>query len=226
MCTVQIKLSLAEASERKWSEVEIPDAVVDLFHSDVLPGEDVADAEAGLIGPLAPVALESYASCLANAPDFEVAGVLHLRELRGVVAIGCGVARRGRFVVERLVRTLVVVLGTKAVKLALLATEVGCWRARGFLLERSVKALMATILLRRRGLNEFRPNAQTNPPNLQARETGDGLCGEGHSIVGANDLWETVLTKELGKYRLGGLVFRREQGATLKGKAAASVVDR
>ena len=101
MCTVQIKLSLAEASERKWSEVEIPDAVVDLFHSDVLPGEDVADAEAGLIGPLAPVALESYASCLANAPDFEVAGVLHLRALRGVVVIGCGVARRGRFVVER-----------------------------------------------------------------------------------------------------------------------------
>ena len=59
-----------------------------------------------------------------------------------------------------------------------------------------------------------------------AREAGEGLSRDGHAIVRANDSWELVLQKQLGKHRLVGLVPSQEQGAAIKGKAAEFVVDR
>jgi len=59
-------------AELERSEVYLPDAVVDLFESDILAGERVGDAD--------PVMFPADAAVATDEPDFEVTGILERRK--------------------------------------------------------------------------------------------------------------------------------------------------
>ena len=67
-------------------------------------------------------------------------------------------------------RSLVVELLDKIVELGLLLQTVHACRARGFIFQSEMHALMATILLRMTGLDSFDGDAQAQPPD---REFGE-----------------------------------------------------
>ena len=69
-----------------------------------------------------------------------------------------------------------------------------------FLLERSVHALVSAVLFRMTGLDEFRIDPESDPPDRETTQSSNGRGGEGHSIVGANDFGKSVLLEEAAKY--------------------------
>lgn len=47
---------------------------------------------------------------------------------------------------------------------------------------------MTPVLLRTAGINAFGPNAQADPPDGKAAETGQARRGEGRTVIGADGL--------------------------------------
>ncbi len=94
-------------------------------------------------------------------------------------------ARRGRIEVgrrplpERLVRPLLVIVTAERVEARLLLIGVGGRRPRGLLLERTMHALMAPVLLRRGGPDEMRLDAELEPPGRKARQSACALEPKG-----------------------------------------------
>ena len=169
-----------ESAEQHRAEVERPDTVVDFLESHVLVEQAVADVD--------PAILPADAAVLADLSDFEVSGVLGLRQAIGETARRGLVELCGRSALKRLVRPLVVELESEGVKEALLGTGVS-GRGPGRLgLEGSVHALVPSVLLGMGGLYQLRADAQADPPDREAREAADGRGGgKRHAVVGADD---------------------------------------
>src|SRR3954468_24210323 len=79
--------------------------------------------------------------------DFVPAGVLRLLDVIGKLFRRGDVERSRSALLERLVRSLLVVLAPEGVESALLRLHVSRWRAYSFLLQRQMESLVATILL-------------------------------------------------------------------------------
>src|ERR1035437_1508090 len=72
---VELFVALVEASQQQRTKMEIPDPVVDLLEPDVLVDQRMADVE--------PALLPADSAVSTDAPDLEVAGVLHARYYGG-----------------------------------------------------------------------------------------------------------------------------------------------
>src|SRR5674476_701714 len=68
---VELFVALVEAAQQQRTKMEIPDPVVDLLEPDVLVDQRMADVE--------PALLPADSAVSTDAPDLEVAGVLHAR---------------------------------------------------------------------------------------------------------------------------------------------------
>ena len=97
--SVELPVVLVESAKQDGTEVERPDAVIDLLQADILLDDAGADVD--------PAFLPADAAVAADAADFEVAGILQRREPLGVRARGGLVERGGGLVAEPLVRPLV-----------------------------------------------------------------------------------------------------------------------
>jgi hypothetical protein len=66
-------------------------------------------------------------------------------------------------------------------------------RTRGFLLQRSVHALMNPVLLRMTWLDELGVDTELDPPHQRIRETGQCVGCERGSVVGSDSLRQATL---------------------------------
>ena len=103
-----------------------------------------------------------------------------------------------RFLVQCFVRAFVVVLVTKPIEPDLLGAQIGARGTRGLGFQRPMHPLMAPVLLRGRGGDQFREDPEPNPPDGQRGQAPERGSGEGHAIVGPDDPRQAVLLEEAG----------------------------
>lgn len=188
MVVLNAEKSFVQSPETKWSEVDIPNAVVDLLETDVLTSESVGDAH--------PVLIPANSTVATDEPDLEVPRVLDGWQRLREAAVGGSIDRSGRFLTEGLMGPFEVVLLAEGVEAPLLSLQVaGGWTSR-LGLERSVHPLVSTVLLRVGGFDELGVNPETDPPDGESREATERGGGEGYPVVGADDPRKTVLLKE------------------------------
>ena len=94
---------------------------------------------------------------------------------------------------QRLMRTLAIVLLLEPIKVVLLALM--GWLRCNVLFKGSVHAFMAPILAGLARLNPFRADAQLNPPLRQLTDPTDGQRSKGRTVVSADGLRQSILTK-------------------------------
>ena len=100
-------------------------------------------------------------------------------------------------------RSCTLVLGDKVVEGQLLRCEVRARREGGPALEGEVEALMAAVEVGTAGEDEFRADAETDPPDVKAGEAADGLGGEGGAVIGADGFGQAELAEDTLKDGLG-----------------------
>lgn len=180
--------SFVHSPETKWPEVDIPDAVVDFFETDVFTSQGVGDAH--------PVFIPANAAVATDEPDLEVPRITDRGQLLGKSATRSGVDRSGGLLSEGLMGPFEVVLLAKGVEAPLLGLEVAGGWSGGLGLESSVHPLVSTVLLGMGGLDKLRINAKTDPPNRESREATQRGGGEGHAIVGTDDPGKAVVLEK------------------------------
>lgn len=168
-------IGLVEPTEVDGAEVDGPDAVADLLEGDGVLFEQAADED------LSPVPAKGGVS--RYPADLEVPRVLQGLRVVGEGLGGGSVDGRRGLHVERLVGSLVVIDSTELVEPTLLSTEVRPWRRSGPLLERSVHAFMAAVLLRLTRFDELGSDAERDPPDRELGESCDGRGSEGMAVV-------------------------------------------
>lgn len=102
---------LAKAAELQWSEVDVPQLVIDFFPADVL-----SDSCAGGIHP---AFVPANAPASANVSDFESIGILEADDGRRHGTLRRVISRRSRVHLQRFVWSLEVELGNEQSELAL-----------------------------------------------------------------------------------------------------------
>lgn len=106
---------------------------------------------------------------------------------------------RRRLLPQRFVRALVVEEVPEGVELFLLPGEIcrggpGCPALQG-----PVHPLVAGILLGMSRFDEFRVDAQPDPPDRQPGQAPQRGGGKGSAVVGADDPWQSVSRKRNSK---------------------------
>ena len=139
------------------AEIHIPESIIDFLQANLEFGEEVADVHPRMVPPNAPVPTDQ--------PALVVARIREGRQGCGLRARRGGVAAGGRGIVQRFVRPDRVGLAAEGVKAARLGGRVGRRRARGGGFQGPVHAFVAPVLFRMRGLDEFGPDAEPNPPD-------------------------------------------------------------
>jgi hypothetical protein len=125
------------------------------------------------------------------------------------------------------VRSFDVELVHEGIELGLLLQAVEAGRVSCFLFERQVHALMAAILLRPAGLDEFDGNTEPEPPGGQPGEVEHGIgTGEGDAVVGANRLGQAALGERPLGCREGQLLTVDSSASHKKQEARGMVGDR
>jgi hypothetical protein len=122
------------------------------------------------------------------------------------------------------VRSLVVVDAPPVVEGELLGAEVGARRPSRFALEVAVHALVARVLLRFAGLDEFGCNAEGDPPDGELGEAAPRSGSEGNAIVGADALRQTELTEEMPETAQGYLKIKAQHAAAFEQEARVAVL--
>ena len=197
--------------------VDIPDSIADFFESNVLPLEQMREGHA--------LACPPEASVAAHESLLKVSGILDRRKPGRKLPRRRLVSRSGRLLVEGFVRAFFVELFTEVIEAALLAAQCRGRRPCGLLLEGLVHTLMSAVLFGVTGFDEFGIDAEADPPDGESTQSADGGGGEGHSVIGANDLGKPVLLEEAAKDGLGALVCGRTQTMTTDDETRASIGD-
>ena len=92
-------------------------------------------------------------------------------------------------------RTHRIVFLAKEIEALLLPAAGRCRWSRGRSLERPVHALVSAVLLGGRGLDQLGIDPEADPPATQLRKPRECSRGEGHAVVSAENLRESVLLK-------------------------------
>src|SRR6266851_5952100 len=208
-------VTLAQAPETQRPKVNVPDAVRDLFQADIFPDADGGDVHPPAVPPNAAVG--------ADVADFEAIRVLERWQPVRHRPVRRGVAGRRRLLIERLVRALVVELLPKSIEAALLRGEAARRRARGLGLQGAVHAFMPAVLLWAAGLDEFRQDAQADPPRRKLRQAGQRGGGKRHAVVSANPRRQPILPEQPREDRFGLVDGRRAQRLTAQEITAEAV---
>src|SRR5256884_9493679 len=95
--------------------------------------------------------------------------------------------------------SLGVVAIAKPIEAPLLRGEGAPRWARGLGLERLVHPLVPPVLLRMRGLDELRMNAEADPPHGEGREAAQGPRGKRRAVIVADPLWEATAPERTPK---------------------------
>src|SRR5215470_14684506 len=98
-------------------------------------------------------------------------------------------------------RTHIVVLAPEPVQDPLLSPTIRLGRANG-LFQRTVHALVPSVLLRMSRLDSLWHNPQLDPPHRKPRQAGDRTRCKGRAIIGADGPGHTVLAKRRLEDRL------------------------
>src|SRR6202008_4231533 len=122
------------------------------------------------------------------------------------------------------VRAHGVVLVAKDVEALLLAAGARRRRPRRRAFERAVHALVPAVLLGVRGLDQLRINPEPDPPDAQLRQASQRARGEGHAIIGAENLRQTILLEEPGEHRPTLHRGRAAEAATAEQVAAIAIL--
>src|SRR3970282_1910918 len=130
--------AFVEAPEAAVVKVDVPEAVVDRFEADVLLQQSVADGHA--------MAMPADAAVAADAPHFEMAGILGREQPRRKRGGRWTIDGRRRPLPVRFMRTLLIVQRPPARETGLLrAARRGRW-PRGLSFKRAMHAFVAGIL--------------------------------------------------------------------------------
>src|SRR5262249_36096192 len=163
---------------------------------------------------------------LAAYPPHRVIGVVpRFFDVIRVWPCRCAVAASGRGLVKCLVRSLVVVMHTEAVEAALLLLRGCSWRARRLLLERTVNALVPSILVRSTRFNALELDPELDPFDRQPAQPTRPIRCKRRSVVRANRPRQPELAERPSEARLHSLRGRRHDPAGNQ-KAAVGVADR
>ena len=119
-----------------------------------------------------------------------------------------------------------VVFVAEAGEAVLLATSRGCGWDRGLLFEGAVHAFVSSILLGVGRLDEFGKDAQSDPPDRQPGEPGEGGGGsKGGAVVGTDDAGQAVFAEEPVENGLGELRLRGVECLAAQQEATVSIDD-
>src|SRR3972149_2801128 len=158
--------AFVEAPEAAVVKVDVPEAVVDRFEADVLLQQSVADGHA--------VAMPADAAVAADAPHFEMAGILGREQPRRKRVGRWPIDGRRRTLLERFLRALLMVQRPPARETGLLrAARRGRW-PRDLSFKRAMHAFVAGILFGVPRLDELRYDAELDPPDRQRRQPRQG----------------------------------------------------
>jgi hypothetical protein len=124
---------------------------------------------------------------------------------------------------QRFVRAFVVELVEEAVESSLLSPAGGRWRPGGFGFQRTMHTFMAAVLFGVGRLDQLRVDAQSDPPDRESGEPSDRAGGEGRAVVGADDLWQSELTKQAPKDCLCSLEGWAEQRLAAQDVSAEAI---
>src|SRR6266540_2585622 len=173
-----------------------------------------------------PLRIPANASVGTDSPDFEVAWVLQRGQPLGVRTWRRAVEGCGRFLTQRLVGALLVVLATESVEASLLRRKVGLRRAGRLFLESAMHPFMTGVLLGMGRLDQNGQDAQPDPPDRQGREPSDGDGGKGSSVIRANRQGKAVFPEQPLEGLLALLRRARAQSLTTQEVSAQRVGSR
>src|SRR6267142_1581187 len=148
---------VVDAAKIDVGEADDPIAIVSLGNSNRLADQHLADEHA-ISAPL-DIAARTHPAhgVIGIVPGFLDA--IGVRSRRG------GVPACRRLLVERFMRPVVIVVFAEAIEASLLLPRGRGGRSRGLLLERAVKALMPSVLLRTARINALEFDAELHPFN-------------------------------------------------------------
>ncbi len=129
---------------------------------------------------------------------------------------------RWRRLPQRLVRTAAVVIRTKKVERALLIRRRLLRRSSGLFVERPMKALVTTILLRLPGLDSLVSDTELNPPDAERRESADRRRRERSAVVRANGARQSELAERTLEVLADGLMTGHSEAVSVKVDVAFS----
>src|SRR5258708_6157514 len=113
-----------------------------------------------------------------------------------------------------LVRRLVVVLAGERIEGALLSRERAAGRANRAGFQRLVHAFVGGVVLGGGGSRALVLDAEAHPPDVELREAVNAGGGKGHTVVGADRVWQAVHAKGLLEAGPHADAFRGEQALT------------
>ena len=175
-----LDISFIKSSQTHRPEINVPHAIANGLHTNMLTGEQVADVD--------PPGIPVDQAAVADAMRVDIARVDELGQALRIRPGRRSVEARRRALCQRLMRTLRIVVLAEQVEAPLLYRSVGCRGLGGRSLERAVHALVAPVLLRTTWLNTLGHDPQPNPPDRQARQPRRAGACERDSVVGAQAL--------------------------------------
>lgn len=94
---------------------------------------------------------------------------------------------------------------TEGIELSLLGPQGPRWGTGRFGLEGSVHTFMSSVLLGLSRLNEFRKDAQPDPPGGELGQPGQGIGRKRHTVIGPDATGKSILLEDPCKYGFGVL---------------------
>src|SRR5882762_9840334 len=185
---------------------QFPPVLVDRFESDGLFSQDFRKIKQ-LSSPL-------DLAVATHLPDRDSRLVLHLEEFGRIGAGRGAIDASRRLSSQRLMAALPVIFLQKRIVVALLLREIAL--RRHCFLQGSMHPLVTPVLGRFSRLNPLRLDAQLDPPFRELTDAAQGQRGERRSVVGADHLGQSGLSKDPLKPRLHFLVPGSLKRATQK----------
>lgn len=211
-------MAFEQPSDPECTEVDIPDPVIDFLQSDILADTDDLDVD--------PMPVPSNAAIGADVAHLEVVGIFERGALVRHRSWGSSIQGIRSLLVEGFMWAVMIKLLSEMIELALLRRKVGRWRSRGFRFQSPVHLLMTAVLLWLARLDKFRQHAQADPPGREAGESGQGVGGERHAVIGADPFGQAEFLEQAGKHGLGQVHPRGQQALTGEQVAGIAVGDR
>jgi hypothetical protein len=116
-----------------------------------------------------------------------------------------------------------VVLLDEGVEASLLSPHGGCGRSCGTLFEGFVHPLMPAVLLGAPRFDQLGINTEADPPDRQFGEPAQGSGGKGCTVVGTDDVGQSILLECAAKHCPGVLVAGADKCLTAEEEAAVAV---
>ena len=173
------------------SIIHLPDPIIDLFQADIFSRANG--------GNLDPVGVPADSSAGIDIPGLKPIGILEGDDPARHRTRGGGIDGRRRPLVQSFVWTLAVEFQTEMVETALLGGHASRGWLGGLGFKGPVHTFVAPILLRFPGLDELGKDPQADPPGGKGGEPGEGVGGEGDTVIGSDSDRQTILFEQTGE---------------------------